>query len=91
MDNGTAEKRVGLAVNGRAPVREGTALVDANSDIIGRVTSGGFGPSIDVPIAMGFVNTPFCVHGTQISAMVRGKAHPVTVSPLPFVPHNYVR
>jgi aminomethyltransferase len=91
MDKGSAEKRVGLTVNGRAPVREGAELVDGNGDSIGKVTSGGFGPSIDAPIAMGYVSTPFSKQGTQIHAMVRGKALSVTVCPLPFVPHNYVR
>jgi aminomethyltransferase len=91
MDKGTAEKRVGLAVNGRAPVREGAELVDVSGNSIGRVTSGGFGPSMDAPIAMGYVGTSFCSLGTQIQAMVRGKALPVTVNSLPFIPHNYVR
>jgi aminomethyltransferase len=91
MDKGTAEKRVGLTVNGRAPVREGVELVDDSGNSIGRVTSGGFGPSLDAPIAMGYVGTSYSAQGTQIHAMVRGKAHPVTVSSLPFVPHNYVR
>jgi aminomethyltransferase len=90
-DKGTAEKRVGLAIYGRAPVREGAELVDDSGNSIGRVTSGGFGPSIDAPIAMGYVDTSFSALGTQIHAMVRGKALPVTINSLPFVPHNYVR
>jgi aminomethyltransferase len=59
--------------------------------VIGKVTSGGFGPSLNAPLAMGYVETAFAAAGTPIDLLVRGKAMPAAVSPMPFVPHNYRR
>ena len=89
--NGADKKRVGLSVDGKAPVREGTVLVNDNGDEIGVITSGGFSPSLEKPIAMGYVKTAYAKTGTAIFAMVRGKQRPLTVSKMPFVPQNYVR
>ncbi|MDX2464216.1 MAG: glycine cleavage system aminomethyltransferase GcvT [Porticoccus sp.] len=89
--NGAVRKRVGLKVEGRAPVRDGAEIVNAEGVQIGVVTSGGFGPSLDAPLAMGYVAAEYAAVGTQLSAMVRGKARPVTVEKMPFIPHRYYR
>lgn len=91
LEKGAQQIRVGLKVNGKAPVREGTELIDENNLLIGRVTSGSFGPSVDGPVAMAYVHSGSALPGTRMHAMVRGKPHPVTVTPMPFVPHRYAR
>ncbi|HRP67858.1 MAG TPA: glycine cleavage system aminomethyltransferase GcvT, partial [Thauera sp.] len=73
---GVARKRVGLRPNARVPVREGAELVDADGRKVGVVTSGGFGPTLEAPVAMGYVDTALAKVGTPLSAMVRGKAVP---------------
>lgn len=87
--NGPAERRVGLKPEGRQPVRAGTALFDNDGNAIGRVTSGGFGPSAGTPVAMGYVAAASAKAGTRLFADVRGTKIPVDVSPLPFTPHRY--
>ncbi len=89
--HGTARKRVGIRPDGRAPARDGTEIADKTGRIIGHITSGGFGPSLNAPVAMGYVETAFAADGTQIDLMVRGKALPACVAPMPFVPHRYKR
>jgi aminomethyltransferase len=89
LAKGPAEKRVGLKPEGRQPVRAGTALADADGKPAGRVTSGGFGPSANSPVAMGYVSTPLAKPGTRLFADVRGTKIPVDVHPLPFTPHRY--
>ncbi|PDT42728.1 glycine cleavage system aminomethyltransferase GcvT [Sinorhizobium americanum] len=93
LAGGTRRRRVGLKPEGRAPVRGGAKLfADANGAVpVGSVTSGGFGPSVDCPIAMGYVDAAHAENGTQIFAEVRGKYLPVTVSALPFVKQTYKR
>jgi len=91
MAGGFARKLVGIRPEGRAPAREGTEIADKSGKVIGKVTSGGFGPSLNAPLAMGYVETAFAAAGTPIDLLVRGKAMPATVSPMPFVPHNYRR
>ncbi|MDB5633784.1 MAG: Glycine cleavage system protein [Tardiphaga sp.] len=93
LDNGAPRRRVGLQPEGRAPVREGAKLVaDATStDSIGSVTSGGFGPSINAPVAMGYLPTAQAADGTIVFAELRGQRMPMRVSPMPFVPHSYKR
>jgi aminomethyltransferase len=86
-----ARKRVGLRPDGRAPAREGAQIVDGSGAEIGRVTSGGFGPSVGAPIAMGYVASSAAAPGTPVSLMVRGKPLAARVSPLPFHPHAYHR
>jgi len=90
LADGAARKRVGLSVEGKMPVREG-ALLFAGADVVGEVTSGGFAPTVNAPIAMGFVATANSTPGTALEAEVRGKRVPVTVTTLPFVPHRYHR
>jgi aminomethyltransferase len=91
VTNGTARKRVGIRPEGRAPAREGTEIADTSGRVIGKVTSGGFSPSLNAPIAMGYVQSAFAADGTALNLMVRGNALPATVVPMPFVPHNYRR
>jgi aminomethyltransferase len=89
--NGTARKRVGILPEGRVPARDGCEIADKSGRVVGRITSGGFGPSLNAPVAMGYVETAFAADGTEIDLMVRGKAVPARVAPLPFVAHQYKR
>lgn len=84
-------KRVGLLGEGRAPIREGAELFDANDNKIGIVTSGTYGPTIEAPVAMGYVETAFSALDTQVFAEVRGKKLPMTVSRMPFIEQRYFR
>ncbi len=76
---------------GRVPAREGTAVHNAKGEAIGAVTSGGFGPSVDGPVAMGYVRAADSAAGTAVQLMVRGKALPGRVVKLPFVTHRYAK
>ena len=89
--NGVARKRVGIKAEGRMPVREGAALTDLDGAEIGVVTSGGFGPTVNGPVAIGYVKTELAAPGTELFAIVRGKQVPVQVVKLPFVTQNYYR
>ena len=89
--NGVAQKRIGLMVESKRPVREGSILQDENGVIVGQVTSGGFSPSLETPIAMGYVNISHTEKGQKLFAQVRDKLVPVTVVAMPFLPHRYVR
>jgi len=91
IGNGVSRKRVGLRPNSRVPVREGAEIVDASGRRVGVVTSGGFGPTLEAPVAMGYVETAFSKLGTQLSAMVRGQPVPIEVTGTPFVPQRYYR
>lgn len=91
MEHGADRKRVGLLIDGRAPVREGAELVDANDNSVGIVTSGGFGPSINKPIAIAYADKASAALGTELFALVRGKKLPVIVSKMPFVEQRYYR
>ncbi len=91
LAEGPARRRVGLSPDGRAPAREGTPIVDLDGRAIGTVTSGGFGPSLNGPLAMGYVAAAQAAPGTRVLLVVRGKALPARVAPLPFVPHSYRR
>jgi aminomethyltransferase len=92
LAEGAQRLRVGIAPEGRAPVREGAAINDiATGRRIGVVTSGSFGPTVNAPVAMGYVETAFSTPGTKVAVDVRGKALPATVADLPFVPHRYHR
>lgn len=84
-------KRVGLVALERIPVREHTELQDANGQKVGEVTSGLLGPSIDKPVAMGYVQSQHAAIGTRLNAMVRGKPVPMEVAAMPFVPNRYHR
>jgi aminomethyltransferase len=84
-------KRVGLAALERVPVREHTELQDTNGERIGEVTSGLLGPTINRPVAMGYVKPLLATPGTRVHAIVRGKPVAMEVAPLPFVPNRYWR
>jgi len=90
LRDGPARRRVGLRPDGRAPMRVGTALFDGETDI-GTITSGGFGPSVGAPVAMGYVPAALAAAGTALSGALRGKRLPLTVAPLPFHPTTYKR
>jgi len=90
LAQGPARRRVGLRLDGRAAAREGS-LVFAGAREVGRVTSGGFSPTLGAPIAMAYVDADCAAEGTQLEAEIRGKRQPSRVSRLPFVPHNYHR
>ena len=88
--DGPGRLRVGIKPEGRAPAREGTEIT-LDDNPIGKVTSGGFGPSVNGPIAMGYVEARYAAPGTAVMLTVRGKEMPARIAALPFVPHNYVR
>lgn len=91
IENGASRKRVGLKVLSKMPVREGAELIDADGNKIGVVTSGGFSPCLQAPIAMGYVSTANAVVGTTFTAAVRKKLVPVEVVKMPFVAQTYHR
>lgn len=91
ITDGAARKLVGIRPDGRVPARHGAGICDASGAIIGTVTSGGFGPTVGAPVAMGYVDTTHAQKGTEIMLSVRGKLHPARISPLPFIAHNYKR
>jgi aminomethyltransferase len=91
LNLGLARRRVGIKPAGRMPARDGTEIRDSEGRAIGIVTSGGFGPSVGGPIAMGYVAAGVAEPGTPVNLVVRGKEIAATVVPLPFVPHRYYR
>ena len=91
LKDGPSRKRVGFRLDGRAPAREGAEIQDAAGTTIGRVTSGGFGPSVGAPIAMGYVDRAHAGIGSPVGVLVRGKTLAAHVAPLPFHPHAYYR
>jgi aminomethyltransferase len=91
LENGAPQKRVGFEVEGRQPVREGALVLDGEGNEVGRITSGGFSPSLQRPIAMGYVASALADAGTQLKAEQRGKLFEARVVPMPFVPHRYHR
>lgn len=91
LARGPGRKRVGIKPEGRAPAREGTEIQSTQGERIGIITSGGFGPSVNGPVAMGYVQSGHAAPGTSVNLMVRGKALAASVVPLAFVPHRYAR
>jgi aminomethyltransferase len=91
LADGPARKRVGIRPEGRAPAREGAAIQAKDGSGLGTVTSGGFGPSVGTPIAMGYVTAAAAKLDTALDLVVRGKPIPATVAKLPFVAHRYYR
>ncbi|HEX3861052.1 MAG TPA: glycine cleavage system aminomethyltransferase GcvT [Stellaceae bacterium] len=91
LAEGPPRRRIGIRPDGRAPAREGTAITDAAGKPIGRVTSGGFGPSVNGPIAMGYVDAAHAAEGGALALVVRDVPRPARVAPLPFVPARYYR
>jgi aminomethyltransferase len=90
MEDGPAEKRVGIRPLERAPAREGTEI-QIDGETVGMVTSGGFGPSVDGPVAMGYIRSDLTEPGTRVELLVRGKARAGEVAALPFIEQNYKR
>lgn len=91
LANKPSRKRVGIRPLGRAPAREGAEIQTPDGRTIGAVTSGGFGPTVNGPVAMGYVETGFAKKGTPLHLIVRGKPIEAEVASLPFVPHQYKR
>ncbi|MDP8993673.1 MAG: glycine cleavage system aminomethyltransferase GcvT [Pseudomonadota bacterium] len=91
LADGPIRRRVGLAVEGRQPVREGAMVVDGEADEVGKVTSGGFSPTLKAPIAMAYVPAAAAEPGTAIRLAQRGRIFEAKVVPMPFVPHRYHR
>jgi aminomethyltransferase len=93
LENGAPRRRVGLKPEGRAPVREGAPLFadSLSSEQIGSVTSGGFGPSLNAPVAMGYLPVTQAADGGTVFAELRGQRLPLRISPMPFVPNTYKR
>lgn len=91
LDTKPKRRRVGIEPMGRAPAREGTIIQTNNDTQIGVITSGGYGPSHEGPIAMGYVDEHFSIPGTNVQLLVRGKEMPAKIVKLPFVPNNFYR
>ena len=91
IKNGAPRKRVGILPDGRAPAREGTEIQAPDGTSIGTITSGGFGPSLEAPLAMGYVTTGHAAAGSAVNVVVRGKALPAITAKMPFVPNGYKR
>ncbi|HEX5326683.1 MAG TPA: glycine cleavage system aminomethyltransferase GcvT, partial [Acetobacteraceae bacterium] len=91
LETGFPRLRVGIRPDGRAPARAGAEIVADDGTAAGTITSGGFSPTLNAPIAMGYVRRDLAAEGTRLHLMVRGKPHAAAVAPLPFVPHRYIR
>jgi aminomethyltransferase len=91
LAEGVARKRVGIKPEGRAPARDGTVVTDSAGREIGKITSGGFGPSAGGPVAMGYVEASSAVPGTKIQLIVRGNPMPAEIVKLPFIPNRFKR
>ena len=91
IDHGPSRLRVGFLLEGKAPAREGAEIVTLEGQTIGRITSGGFAPSLWRPVAMGYVDAARAAPGTQLCLIVRGKPLAAKIVPMPFVPHHYFR
>ncbi|MDE0146892.1 MAG: glycine cleavage system aminomethyltransferase GcvT [Rhodospirillaceae bacterium] len=91
LRNGPARRRIGLRLEGRAPAREGAEICTADGAPVGRVTSGGFGPTVGGPVAMGYVAAGHAAPGTPLALTVRGRALPARVACLPFIAPGYRR
>ena len=91
LAQGVLRKRVGIRPDGRAPARDGTEIQNTDGHKIGVITSGGFGPTVNGPITMGYVETAFSDVGTKVNLIVRGQALPAQIIKLPFIPNNFKR
>jgi aminomethyltransferase len=91
LAQGPSRLRVGIRPDGRTPAREGVEIQSEDGARIGEITSGGFGPTVNGPIAMGYVDAAHAANGTRVQLMVRGRALRAAVVDLPFVPHRYFR
>ena len=91
LEQGPPQRRVGFEIDGRQPVREGALVLDGEGNEVGRITSGGFSPSLQRPIAMGYVASALAEAGTALKLEQRGKLFEARVAAMPFVPHRYHR
>ncbi|WP_144300049.1 glycine cleavage system aminomethyltransferase GcvT [Elioraea rosea] len=91
LEAGPKRLRVGIRPEGRAPARAHTPIVATDGTALGEVTSGGFGPTLAAPVAMGYVAVSHAADATPVELMVRGKPLPARIAPMPFVPHRYKR
>ncbi len=91
IEQGPTRRRAGFLLEGKAPAREGADIATLEGKLIGRLTSGGFAPSLGRPVAMGYVDAASASPGTQVSLMVRGNPLAAKIVPMPFVPHHYFR
>jgi aminomethyltransferase len=91
IDHGPSRSRVGFLLEGRVPAREGSEIATLGGQTIGRITSGGFAPSLGWPVAMGYVDAAHAAPGMQLCLIVRGKPLAAKIVPMPFVPHHYFR
>ncbi|MGK2870731.1 MAG: glycine cleavage system aminomethyltransferase GcvT [Alphaproteobacteria bacterium] len=91
IKDGPKRLRVGIRPEGRAPAREGTEIRDPDGNTIGHVTSGTFSPTLNTPIAMGYVNASHAADGTPVILLVRGKALAAHIAPMPFIPKRFHR
>jgi aminomethyltransferase len=91
LAEGPTSLRIGIRPEGRAPAREGAEIQTTDGKSIGKVTSGGFGPSVGGPVAMGYVDAAYAETGTPLQLIVRGKPLSAVVADMPFAPHRYFR
>jgi aminomethyltransferase len=91
LATGPMRRRVGIRPDGRAPAREGTPITDPAGNPVGTVTSGGFAPTVNAPVAMGYVGAEHSTNGAPLALVVRDVPRPARVSPLPFVATRYYR
>ncbi len=91
LSEGPSRKLCGIKPDGRAPARRGVEVADKDGNVIGSITSGGFGPTFEGPVSMGYVTTEFAEPGTAVNLLIRGKEMPATIIKLPFVQQNYKR
>lgn len=91
LESGTSRKLVGIKPDGRAPARAGVEVHSPEGEAIGIITSGGFGPTVNGPVAMGYVSTEHSEPGCKLDLIIRGKPHPAEVVLLPFIKQNYKR
>ena len=91
LKDGPSRKLVGIKPEGRAPARRGVEVADKDGNLIGAISSGGFGPTYGGPVSMGYIAAEFAEPGTEVNLLIRGKAMPATIIRLPFVQQNYKR
>ncbi|OUS05820.1 glycine cleavage system protein T [Rhodobacterales bacterium 52_120_T64] len=91
LKDGPSRKLVGIKPKGRAPARRGVEVADKDGNVIGSISSGGFGPTYGGPVSMGYIAAEFAEPGTEVDLLIRGKAMPATIIKLPFVQQNYKR
>jgi aminomethyltransferase len=91
IEHGPSRLRAGFLLEGQAPAREGSEIATLGGQTIGRITSGGFAPSLGRPVAMGYIDAAHAAPGTQVRLIVRGKPLAAKIVPMPFVPHHYFR